>query len=89
MFFALFHFGRTALLFRTSSPMGALNANVATAVVKQLSNLKIDVLLENRDALSRKAREEVSPTFTPRPTNRRCNALVRRRPCVPKWWAVR
>jgi len=30
--------------------------------VKQLSNLKLDVLLENRDALSRKVREEVSPT---------------------------
>jgi regulator of protease activity HflC (stomatin/prohibitin superfamily) len=31
-------------------------------VVKQLSNLKLDVLLEDRDALSRKVREEVSPT---------------------------
>ena len=39
----------------------ALKANVATAVVKQLSNLKLDVLLENRDALSRNVREEVSP----------------------------
>ena len=37
-------------------------ANVATAVVKQLSNLRLEVLLENRDALSRKVREEVSPT---------------------------
>jgi regulator of protease activity HflC (stomatin/prohibitin superfamily) len=51
-----------AFLFRNSSPMGSLNANVATAVVKQLSNLKLDVLLEDRDALSRKVREEVSPT---------------------------
>jgi regulator of protease activity HflC (stomatin/prohibitin superfamily) len=42
--------------------MGSLKANVATAVVKQLSNLKLEVLLENRDALSRKVREEVSPT---------------------------
>jgi regulator of protease activity HflC (stomatin/prohibitin superfamily) len=31
-------------------------------VVKQLSNLRLEVLLENRDALSRKVREEVSPT---------------------------
>lgn len=51
-----------AFLFRNSDPMGSLKANVATAVVKQLSNLKLDTLLEDRDALSRKVREEVSPT---------------------------
>ena len=51
-----------AYLFQNSDPMGSLKANVATAVVKQLSNLRLDVLLENRDALSRKVREEVSPT---------------------------
>jgi regulator of protease activity HflC (stomatin/prohibitin superfamily) len=33
-------------------------------VVKQLSNLRLEVLLENRDALSRRVREEVSPTST-------------------------
>jgi regulator of protease activity HflC (stomatin/prohibitin superfamily) len=53
-----------AYLFRNSDPIGSLKANVATAVVKQLSNLKLDVLLEDRDALSRKVREEVSPTST-------------------------
>jgi regulator of protease activity HflC (stomatin/prohibitin superfamily) len=51
-----------AYLFRNSDPEGSLAANVATAVVKQLSNLQLDVLLENRDALSSKVREEVSPT---------------------------
>ncbi len=51
-----------AYLFQNSDPMGSLKANVATAVVKQLSNLRLEVLLENRDALSRKVREEVSPT---------------------------
>lgn len=51
-----------AFLFQNSDPMGSLKANVATAVVKQLSNLKLEVLLENRDALSKKVREEVSPT---------------------------
>lgn len=51
-----------AYLFRNSDPEGSLAANVATAVVKQLSNLKLDILLEDRDALSRKVREEVSPT---------------------------
>ena len=35
---------------------------MSTAVIKQLSNLELDVLLEDRDALSRKVREEVSPT---------------------------
>ncbi len=51
-----------AYLFQNSDPLGSLKANVATAVVKQLSNLKLDVLLEDRDALSQKVREEVSPT---------------------------
>lgn len=51
-----------AYLFRNSDPLGSLKANVATAVVKQLSNLRLDTLLEDRDALSRKVREEVSPT---------------------------
>jgi regulator of protease activity HflC (stomatin/prohibitin superfamily) len=51
-----------AFLFQNSDPLGSLKANVATAVVKQLSNLKLEVLLENRDALSKKVREEVSPT---------------------------
>jgi regulator of protease activity HflC (stomatin/prohibitin superfamily) len=49
-------------LFKNSDPEGSLAANVANAVLKQLSNLKLDVLLEDRDALSRKVREEVSPT---------------------------
>jgi len=35
---------------------------VATAVSRQLSNLKLETLLEDRDALSSKVREEVSPT---------------------------
>ncbi len=51
-----------AFLFQNSDPLGSLKANVSTAVVKQLSNLKLDILLENRDALSQKVREEVSPT---------------------------
>ncbi len=62
VWFEMFVNDPEAFLFRNSAPMGSLNANVATAVVKQLSNLKLDVLLEDRDALSRKVREEVSPT---------------------------
>ncbi len=51
-----------AYLFKNSDPIGSLAANVASAVVKQLSNLKLDVLLEDRDALSKIVRSEVSPT---------------------------
>jgi regulator of protease activity HflC (stomatin/prohibitin superfamily) len=52
----------TAYLFQNSDPVGSLRANVATAVSRQLSNLKLETLLEDRDALSSKVREEVSPT---------------------------
>ncbi len=46
-----------------SPPSAAPSAPpVAIAIVKQLSNLRLEVLLENRDALSRNVREEVSPT---------------------------
>ena len=51
-----------AYLFKNADPAGSLAANVATAVTRQLSNLKLEVMLENRDALSKKVREEVSPT---------------------------
>jgi regulator of protease activity HflC (stomatin/prohibitin superfamily) len=64
IWFEMFVNDPKSFLFQNSDPMGSLKANVATAVVKQLSNLKLDVLLENRDALSRKVREEVSPTST-------------------------
>lgn len=62
IWFEMFVKDPEAYLFKNSDPIGSLKANVATAVVKQLSNLRLDVLLENRDALSRKVREEVSPT---------------------------
>jgi len=64
VWFEMFVNDPKAYLFRNSDLKGSLKANVATAVVKQLSNLKLDVLLEDRDALSRKVREEVSPTST-------------------------
>ena len=62
IWFEMFVTDPRAFLFKNSDPVGSLQANVATAVVKQLSNLRLEVLLENRDALSRKVREEVSPT---------------------------
>ena len=54
----------SSFLFKNADPEGSLAANVATAVSRQLSNLKLEVLLEDRDALSKKVREEVSPTST-------------------------
>lgn len=62
IWFEMFVNDPKAYLFQNSDPIGSLKANVATAVVKQLSNLRLEVLLENRDALSRMVREEVSPT---------------------------
>lgn len=62
IWFEMFVNNPKSFLFQNSDPIGSLKANVATAVVKQLSNLRLEVLLENRDALSRKVREEVSPT---------------------------
>ena len=62
IWFEMFVNDPKAYLFQNSDPIGSLKANVATAVVKQLSNLRLEVLLENRDALSRKVREEVTPT---------------------------
>jgi regulator of protease activity HflC (stomatin/prohibitin superfamily) len=62
IWFEMFVNDPKAFLFRNSDPLGSLKANVATAIVKQLSNLRLEVLLENRDALSKKVREEVSPT---------------------------
>ena len=62
IWFEMFVHDPKSYLFQNSDPIGSLKANVATAVVKQLSNLRLEVLLENRDALSRKVREEVSPT---------------------------
>jgi regulator of protease activity HflC (stomatin/prohibitin superfamily) len=53
-----------AFLFQNSDPAGSLRANVATAVSKQLSNLKLEILLEDRDALSQRVREEVTPAST-------------------------
>jgi len=64
IWFEMFVNNPKAYLFQNSDPTGSLKANVATAVVKQLSNLRLEVLLENRDALSRKVREEVTPTST-------------------------
>jgi regulator of protease activity HflC (stomatin/prohibitin superfamily) len=48
-------------LFRNTDPRGSLRANVRNAAVRCLSNMPLQNLLEDRHAMSRKVREEVSP----------------------------
>ncbi|HEU5087938.1 MAG TPA: SPFH domain-containing protein, partial [Roseiflexaceae bacterium] len=48
-------------LFKNADPQGSLAANVTNAAVRTLSNLPLSDMLENRHAMSRAVREEVSP----------------------------
>lgn len=48
-------------LFKNADPRGSLAANVSNAVVRSLSNMPLDQMLVNRNAMSRTVREEVSP----------------------------
>jgi regulator of protease activity HflC (stomatin/prohibitin superfamily) len=50
-----------AYLFENTDPRGSLEANVANATVRGLSNLPLPNMLEDRHAMSRVVREEVSP----------------------------
>lgn len=50
-----------AYLFKNADPQGSLSANVSNAVVRTLSNLPLDEMLENRHAMSQAVRAEVSP----------------------------
>jgi regulator of protease activity HflC (stomatin/prohibitin superfamily) len=49
-----------AYLFRNTDPQGSLAANVSNAAVRSLSNLPLSELMENRHAMSRTVRDEVS-----------------------------
>lgn len=48
-------------LFKNTDPRGSLRANVRNATVRCLSNMPLQNLLEDRHAMSRRVREEVSP----------------------------
>ncbi len=48
-------------LFKNADPRGSLAANVSNATVRCLSNMPLDKMLEDRHAMSRAVREEVSP----------------------------
>ena len=48
-------------LFRTTDPRGSLRANVRNAAVRNLNNMPVQQLLEDRHAMSRRVRGDVSP----------------------------
>lgn len=50
-----------AYLFKNTDPRGSLAANVGSATVRCLSNLKLAEMLEDRHRMSRTVRQEVSP----------------------------
>lgn len=62
IWFEMFVNNPSNFLFKNANPRASLAANVSTAVVKKLSNLKLETLLEDRNALSKSVREEVTPT---------------------------
>jgi regulator of protease activity HflC (stomatin/prohibitin superfamily) len=47
-------------LYKNADPAGSLRANVSNATVRCLSNMKLERMLEDRHAMSRAVREEVS-----------------------------
>ncbi|HMA97594.1 MAG TPA: SPFH domain-containing protein [Polyangiaceae bacterium] len=49
-----------AYLYKNIDPIGSLRANISNATVRCLSNMKLSDMLENRHAMSRVVREEVS-----------------------------
>ena len=50
-----------AFLFRNTDPRSSLAANVKTATIRCLSNMKLENMLEDRHVMSQAVREEVSP----------------------------
>ena len=48
-------------LFKNADPQGSLSANVSNAVVRCLSNMPLEQMLETRHAMSLMVRQEVSP----------------------------
>jgi regulator of protease activity HflC (stomatin/prohibitin superfamily) len=48
-------------LFVNTNPEGSLQANVASSTISTLSNLEMEMMLEDRHSLSRTVRETVSP----------------------------
>jgi regulator of protease activity HflC (stomatin/prohibitin superfamily) len=49
-----------AYMFKNADPRGSLRANVGNATVRNLSNMKLSSMLEDRHAMSKMVRDEVS-----------------------------
>src|SRR5512147_1511066 len=47
-------------LYKNTDPLGSLRANISNATVRCLSNMKLSEMLENRHAMSRLVRQEVT-----------------------------
>ncbi len=50
-----------AYLFKNADPRGSLAANVGSATIRSLSNMRLAAMLENRHTMSQTVRAEVSP----------------------------
>jgi len=61
MWYEMFIGDPVAYLFKNADPRGSLAANVGSATIRSLSNMKLSAMLENRHAMSQMVRAEVSP----------------------------
>ncbi len=61
MWYEMFVGDPVAYLFKNADPRGSLAANVGSATIRGLSNMKLSSMLENRHAMSQTVRNEVSP----------------------------
>ena len=61
MWYEMFISDPVSYMFRNADPRGSLAANVSNSTVRCLSNMKLAEMMENRHAMSRTVRDEVSP----------------------------
>ena len=61
IWYEMFLIDPVSYLFKNTDPRGSLAANVSSATVRCLSNMKLGEMLENRHVMSQTVRAEVSP----------------------------
>jgi hypothetical protein len=61
MWYEMFIGDPVSYLFKNADPRGSLAANVGSATIRSLSNMKLGAMLENRHMMSQTVRAEVSP----------------------------
>jgi len=61
MWYEMFIGDPVSYLFKNADPRGSLAANVGSATIRGLSNMKLAAMLENRHMMSQTVRNEVSP----------------------------